>query len=184
VVVGATWFVGWTGYWLVWDTRAHAIAAGTARVLDTLPIFADPMGRSFLTDRSLNSLLFFVVFFAHMLVPLAMAVLLWLHLTRTARPRWITRGALTAWALVAMAGLSILWPADVAEPARMTAIRRDYAMDWWYLAPVALTDRLGGGALWGVAVGAGLALGAIPWWMTRRRRDTATIYPERCTACQ
>ena len=23
-VVGLTWFVGWTGYWLVWDTRAHA----------------------------------------------------------------------------------------------------------------------------------------------------------------
>ena len=43
------------------------------------------MGRSFLTDSSVNSLLFFVVFFIHMLVPLALAFVLWLHITRLAR---------------------------------------------------------------------------------------------------
>ncbi len=183
-VVGLVWFVGWTGYWLVWDTRAHAIAIGTARVLDVLPIFADPMGRSFLTDHSLNSLLFFVVFFAHMLVPLAMAVLLWLHVARLARPRWIATGALAAWSIAAMVLLSLARPADLAAEASMTTIRAQYRIDAWYLAPLALTDRLPGGTLWWIALAAGLALAPAPWWMARRRLKPATIYPERCTACE
>jgi len=183
-VVALTSFVGWTGYWLVWDTRAHAIAAGTARVLDVLPIFADPMGRSFLTDHSLNSLLFFVVFFAHMLVPLGMAVLLWLHVARLARPRWIAKGALAAWVVAATAVLSVLHPADLMPQAKMTAIRGTYPIDAWYLAPLALTDRLPGGALWWIAMTVGLTLAPAPWWMARRRLKTATIYPARCTACE
>ena len=183
-IVGLVWFVGWTGYWLVWDTRAHAIAIGTARVLDVLPIFADPMGRSFLTDHSLNSLLFFVVFFAHMLVPLAMAVLLWLHVARLARPRWIAKGPLAAWALGALVLLSVVRPADLTPQAKMTAIRGRYAIDAWYLAPLALTDRLPGGTLWWIALAAGLTLAPAPWWMARRRLKPATIYPARCTACE
>jgi ferredoxin len=183
-VVGLVWFVGWTGFWLVWDTRAHAIAVGTARALDVLPIFADPMGRSFLTDHSLNSLLFFVVFFAHMLVPLAMAVLLWLHVARLARPRWIAKGALAAWSMAAMVLLSLLHPADLTPQASMTAIRGHYRIDAWYLAPLVLTDRLRGGTLWWITLTAGLVLVPVPWWMARRRLKTATIYPERCTACE
>ena len=181
--VGATWFVGWTGYWLVWDTRAHAVAAGTARALDVLPVFADPMGRSFLTDHSLNSLLFFVVFFAHMLVPLVMGILLWLHMARLPRPNWIAKGPLALWAVAAMVAMSVARPADIADRARMTQIRRDYAIDAWYLAPVALTDRSSGGAIWAVTLGAGLVLAGVPWWMARRRTKRATIYAVRCTAC-
>lgn len=183
-VVGLVWFVGWTGYWLVWDIRAQAIAIGTARVLDVLPIFADPMGRAFLTDHSLNSLLFFVVFFAHMLVPLAMAVLLWLHVARLARPRWIATGTLAAWSVTAMVALSLWRPADLTPQASMTMIRGQYRIDAWYLAPLALTDRLPGGTLWWMALATGLALASTPWWMARRRPKPATIYPERCTACE
>jgi coenzyme F420-reducing hydrogenase delta subunit/NAD-dependent dihydropyrimidine dehydrogenase PreA subunit len=182
--VGLLWFVGWTGYWLVWDLRAHAIAIGTARVLDVLPIFADPMGRSFLTDHSLNSLLFFVVFFAHMLVPLAMAVLLWLHVARLSRPRWIAKGTLAVWSIGALLLLSALRPADLLPRATMTALRSHYAIDAWYLAPLALTDRLPGGTLWWLALAAGLTLAPAPWWMARRRAKPATIYPARCTACE
>ena len=146
------WFVGWTGYWLVWDTRAHGVAVGTAKALDVLPIFADPMGRSFLTDSSLNSLLFFVVFFLHMLVPLAMGVFLWLHIARLSRARFLTKAPLTVWVTGAMILLSIVYPADTEAPARMTAIRDSFEMDAWYLLPLAFTDRLGGGALWAILI--------------------------------
>ena len=70
------WVLGWTGYWLVWDVRGKYVALETARLLDVLPIFADPMGRSFLFDEGINSLLFFVGFFFHMLAPLALAFVL------------------------------------------------------------------------------------------------------------
>ena len=180
----ALWFVGWTGYWLVWDDRAHGVAVGTAKTLDVLPIFADPMGRSFLTDQALNSLLFFVVFFMHMLIPLAMGIFLWLHLARINRPRFITRGALTVWVLGSLVLLSVAYPAKSAEPAHMTAIRESFGMDWWYLLPLALSDRLSGGALWSLLLGGGAAVLSIPWVLPRRRMGPASINAERCNACK
>lgn len=183
ITLGILWFVGWTGYWLVWDARAQHVATGTARVLDVVPIFADPMGRSFLTDESVNSLLFFVVFFFHMLVPLALALTLWLHLARISRPRFLTRSPMTIWVLGSLLVLSIAYPAQNAEPARMTALSQSFGIDWWYLLPLALTDRLGGGALWSVLLIGGAVLGGIPWWMVRRRLPAARVTPSRCNAC-
>jgi len=178
------WFVGWTGYWLVWDERGHGVAMGTAKALDVLPIFADPMGRSFLTDQSLNSLLFFVVFFMHMLIPLGMGIFLWLHIARLTRVKFLTRAPLTLWVAGALLLLSLFYPADTAGPARMTLIRESFTMDWWYLLPLAVSDRLGGGALWSILLVGSLVVGSVPWWMARRRLGAAAINTSRCNACK
>jgi ferredoxin len=183
-LLGVLWFVGWTGYWLVWDERAQQVAIGSARILDVVPIFVDPMGRSFLTDEGVNSLLFFVVFFFHMLVPLAMALLLWLHIARLARARYLTRGAMTAWVVGSMVLLSLVYPATNAAPARMTELPQVFTMDWWYLMPLLLTDRLGGGALWAVVLVAGAIGFSVPWWMTRGRARPAQTVTSRCNACR
>jgi ferredoxin len=181
--VGSLWFVGWTGYWLVWDERAQHVAVGTARLLDAVPIFADPMGRSFLTDEGINSLLFFVVFFVHMLIPLAMGIFLWLHIVRLARPKFLTSSPMTVWVLGALLLLSVAYPAGSAEPARMAALPQAFTMDWWFLLPLALTDRLGAGALWSVLVlGSAVPL-AVPWWLARSRAKPARVTPGRCNAC-
>ena len=99
-LIALVWFIGWTGYWLVWDQPAQQVAVGSMRLLDTLPIFGEPLGRLFVADRMVPSLLFFVVFFLHMLLPLGIAVGLALHLVRVSRvrlfPRWPVMAALTA----------------------------------------------------------------------------------------
>lgn len=183
VGVALLWFVGWTGYWLVWDERAKHLALGTARILDVVPIFADPMGRSFLTDAGVNSLLFFVVFFFHMLVPLALGVALWLHLARLSRARFLTGRAMTAWVLASLLLLSLAYPATSALPARMTSLGDGFRMDWWYLLPIAVSDRLSGGALWSLLLVGGAVIGGIPWWLRRPRRPAARVEPIRCNAC-
>ena len=184
VTVGVLWAVGWTGYWLVWDLRAQHVALGTARALDVLPIFADPMGRAFLVDESINSLLFFVVFFFHMLIPLALGVTLWLHLARISRPRFITRTPMTIWVLGSLLLLSIAYPAGSAEPARMTALPQAFTMDWWYLLPLALSDRLGGGALWSLLLASSVVTLGVPWYLARGRAQPASVTQERCNACR
>jgi ferredoxin len=182
-MIGTLWFIGWTGYWLVWDVRAQHVAIGTARLLDVMPIFVDPMERAFLTDEGVNSLLFFVVFFFHMLIPLAMAVVLWLHIARLARPRFLTRRPMTIWVLASFLLLSIAYPADNADPARMTALPQAFSMDWWYLLPVALTDRLGGGMLWSLVLVGGAVGFAMPWSLGRKRPEPASVMEQRCNAC-
>lgn len=184
VLMALIWAIGWTGYWLVWDMRAQLVAVGTAKLMDVLPIFGDPVGRSFLTDEGVNSLLFFVVFFFHMLVPLALGVVAWLHITRLSRPRFLTERPMTAWALALLLLLCVFYPATSAEPARMTAVAGEMTMDWWYLLPLAFTERLSGGALWGIVLSAGVVFFSVPWWLSRRRSEPASVVASRCNECR
>lgn len=180
--------VGWLGYWLVWDQRAHRVALGTADLLDALPIFSEPLARSFLSDDGVNSLLFFVVFFLHMLLPAGMGIALWLHVARLSRSRFFPGRTLTLWILGTLCAVSFLFPATSAPPARMAALPQRFTMDWWYLFPLLLTDRLSGGALWALHLIGGLALFSAPWWLRRGGSAgtlrTATTEASRCNACE
>lgn len=183
-MVGVLWFVGWLGYWLVWDERAQLVAVGTARLIDALPLFSDPMPREFLTDGSVRSLTFFLVFFMHMLLPLAMGIGLWLHLSRTRRSEYLTGWSLSAWILVSLLLLSLVWPADTATQAQMQVTPRAFTMDGWYLWPVLLTERLGTGALWSLLLFGGALLYTLPWTLTRRRPAPARVETSRCHGCR
>lgn len=172
-LLGMLWMVGWLGYWLVWDQPAQQLALGTARALDVLPIISEPVSRPFLTDGTVSTQLFFVVFFTHMLLPLAMAVALWLHISRLSRPRFLTDRRMAWWIVGSLLVLSIVAPATSAAAAHMTVQPQTFSMDWWYLAPLFLTDRLGGGALWAVFLIGGLVAVGLPWLLLRRGRSGA-----------
>ncbi|MBS0663829.1 MAG: cytochrome b N-terminal domain-containing protein [Verrucomicrobia bacterium] len=186
VLLGLVWFIGWTGYWLVWDVRAQLVALGTMRAVDVLPVFGEPMLRLFALDRTVPSLLFFVVFFLHMVLPLGIAGALCLHLARLSRSRLLPDWRLTAWLAGAVLVAATVHPATNAAMAHMTVKPARFTMDWWYLAPLALAARLSGAGLWlagGLAV---VGLGTVPWWLARRRpRSTfqATVNVSRCFAC-
>jgi ferredoxin/coenzyme F420-reducing hydrogenase delta subunit len=179
-------FIGWTGYWLVWDVRGQHAALGTARFLESLPIFAEPLSRSFLTDQSVPSLLFFLIFFVHMLTPLAMGIGIWMHLMRVNRARFLASRAMALWICGSLIVLGLLAPAFSANPAQMTVKAQKFTIDWWYLWPLVLTDRLGGGALWATFLSAGVAALTVPWWMAKKRISaswTATVELPRCIGC-
>ncbi|MBW2397514.1 MAG: cytochrome b N-terminal domain-containing protein, partial [Deltaproteobacteria bacterium] len=183
ILMALLWSIGWSGYWLVWDMRAQMVAVGTARLMDVLPIFGDLVSRSFITDEGVNSLLFFVVFFFHMLVPLALGVVAWLHIARLSRPHFLTDRPMTVWTLALLFLLCVFYPATSAEPARMTAVGAELTMDWWYLLPLAFTERLGGGTLWGITLASGVLFFSIPMWLSRRRPEPANVVASRCNEC-
>jgi len=178
------WLVGWLGYWLVWDERARQVALGTAAMADQLPIFIEPLSRSFLTDGSLNTFLFFVVFFIHMLLPLAMAIALWIHITRLSRPRYLCGRTMTAWLMGSLLVMGTVHPALSAAPARMLHTPGPITVDGWYLLPMALTDRLSGGALWAICLVAGLVLFSIPWGLVRKAPVPSVVDVPKCNNCQ
>jgi coenzyme F420-reducing hydrogenase delta subunit/Pyruvate/2-oxoacid:ferredoxin oxidoreductase delta subunit len=184
LMMALLWFIGWTGYWLVWDLRAQGVAVGTAKLLDVLPVFTDPLGRSFVTDDSVNSLLFFVVFFIHMLIPLVMGIAMWLHITRLARARYLTSKAMTLWVTGLLLLICFAYPATSEAPAQMTAIIDGFTMDWWFLFPLPIIDRLGAGVLWSLFVVGNLAVFTIPWWLAGKRKQAATVIDSRCNECK
>lgn len=184
LAVGFLWFVGWTGYWLVWDERGAHVAVGTARMVDALGISADPLSRTFLADEVVNSLLFFVVFFVHMLLPLAAVIVLWLHIVRLSKPRFLTGREMTTAILISLAVVSIAWPATSVEVAQMRRTSAGFGIDLLYLLPLYLTDRLSGGLLWLVLLGASVVSLSFPWWMRKARAALPKSQEERCTGCR
>ncbi len=185
-MLGLVWFIGWTGYWLVWDERAQLVATGTMKAVDVLPVFGEPMLPLFNHDRTVPSLLFFVVFFLHMVLPLAITGGLALHLARLSRSRLLPDRRLTAWLTGAVLVAALLVPAANAASAHLAVKPAAFSLDWWYLWPLQLTARLSGPGLWLAAGLAAAGLFTVPWWLARRRPRPAfqaTVDVSRCFSC-
>ncbi|MCA8917994.1 MAG: cytochrome b N-terminal domain-containing protein [Planctomycetes bacterium] len=183
LLLGLIWLDGWLGYWLTWDQRAQAIAAGTAKVLDVLPIFPEPIARSFLTNGDVNSLVFFAVFFAHVLLPIAIGVVIWIHLVRLKKPKFLPKRGLMIATGVVLIVLSLAIPADLAAPADMAAYPDSFLIDWFYLLPLYLTDRLSGPMFWVLSLGLGFVLFSLPWTLGRKRKRPAVVNQKNCNGC-
>lgn len=177
------WLDGWLGYWLVWDERAKAVAVGTAHVLDALPIFPEPVAGSFLTNEGINSLMFFAVFFAHMLLPIPIGVLIWIHLARLKKPRFLPSRKLVWITLAVLTLVSLIVPASLAAPADMAALGAEFDIDWFYLLPLLLTDRLDPAVVWVVFIGSLLLLCSLPFVMGKRRKKPALVNQDICSGC-
>ena len=185
-LLGLVGFIGWTGYWLVWDVRAQLLARDTMKAVDVLPIFGEPMLRLFASDRTVPSLLFFVVFFLHLVLPLGIAGGLCLHLARLSRSQLLPDWRLSAWLIAAVGVAAWVYPAANAGIAQMAVQPDRLTMDWWFLWPLAVTTRLSGGGVWLAALLAAAGLTTVPWWLARRRPRPAyqaTVNLARCFAC-
>ena len=180
------WFIGWTGYWLIWDQPAQQIAMSTMRLVDLLPIFGEPMSRLFVVDRLVPSLLFFVVFFTHMLLPLGIAVGLAIHLMRVTRARLLPNRIVSFSIIGGIALAAFVIPAPLDQEARMNEKVEVFTVDAWYMSPLALGLRFQQTGLWFALFG-GVALSAgVPWILGRRRVPAsyqAVVTQSRCHSC-
>ncbi len=195
-MVATVWFIGWTGFWLVWDQPAQKIAATSMSFLDALPIFGEPLSRLFLADRLVPSLLFFVVFFLHMLLPLLIALGLVIHVLRLNRVQLLPGRRLLVAFVLALAVASWIVPAPLDDPARMAEKSTHLTVDAWYLTPLALALRFQDSGLWLAIGGVGLLGAAVPWLLGRRFSPRApaegvrpsadfqtVVETKRCHAC-
>ncbi len=184
LAIGALWFIGWLGYWLVWDDRAVGVARGTAKFFDSMGIFAEPLGRSFLTAENVNSLLFFLVFFLHMILPLVWGIIIWIHIARVSRARFLTTKRMTLAITLSLIAISLVYPAYSSAPAHLQKSLTHTPIDYYYLAPLLMTERLSEGALWAVFLGVGIVFLTMPSGVLKKKAPPARIIPERCVECR
>jgi coenzyme F420-reducing hydrogenase delta subunit/Pyruvate/2-oxoacid:ferredoxin oxidoreductase delta subunit len=182
VLVALVWVTGATGYWLVWDVQAQVLSLATARFLDVLPIFGEPLVQTFVDAERIQNFLFFLVLFAHISIPFLIGAAYWLHVMRLSRARffpprvvlWVTGAAL----LVA----SLLRPALSGPPADLARLPGRVPIDWFYFFYFPLTDldpRVG----WGLVFGSGVAAFALPWLLRGTAPARARVENEACTGC-
>jgi len=174
---------GISGYWLVWDELAQYVAIGTSEWLDSLPLFAEKIARNFLHSQALGSRFFTLMVFIHILVPLIMLLVMWIHVQRHPEARINPPRVLAAGTLGALFLLGLAVPVASHAPADLDIVPGTLWPDWYYLWLYPLLDRYPGGALWGAVVSATLLLLALPWLPWQRRRPAARVDLANCNGC-
>ncbi len=180
-------FSGLSGLVMIWDTQAQRITTEVLAYLDLLPLFSEPLGRLVAGDQVLGGPFFFVVMFLHVAVPLGGAGLLWVHVSRVARPNLLPSRPLRKFWVLALLVLSVLVPAPLGAGADLLAVPGAAPLDVFYAfwVPWASWWGRGGAAL----IGLGLTLLALttPWWNRVPRRAGPSFVDEKscvgCTVC-
>jgi ferredoxin/coenzyme F420-reducing hydrogenase delta subunit len=181
-LLALVWITGATGYWLVWDAQAQVLSVATAKLLDVLPVFGEPLVRTFVDSERIQKFLFFLVLFVHISIPFLLGAVYWVHVMRLSRARflpprvvlWVTGAALVA--------ASLIRPALSGPPADLSWLPGVIPVDWFYFAyfPLTRLDPRVGGAL---VVGLGLAAAAVPWVLRGPAPARARVENPACTGC-
>jgi quinol-cytochrome oxidoreductase complex cytochrome b subunit/Pyruvate/2-oxoacid:ferredoxin oxidoreductase delta subunit/coenzyme F420-reducing hydrogenase delta subunit len=174
---------GITGYWLVWDKLAQYVAIVSTEWLDQLPIFGQSIARNFLAPDALDDRFFTLMVFMHIVLPLLLLLVLWIHLQRVSRPKINPARGLAVGMFLTMLALSIVKPAQSQGPADLGAVPAVVGLDWFYLGFYPLLERWPGPATWGLAGALTLILVVLPWLPPLRRAPVAVVDLANCNGC-
>lgn len=185
ILLGILLLCGWTGLVMAWDVQGQLVAIEGARLLDLLPVFSEPISRSFTHPDSVGRAFFFMNLFAHVALPLGLAALYWLHSSRVARAPIFPPKPIHLYAIGAVVVLSLLIPVPLPPEADLLAIPADVPLDVFYAfwLPFARNLPASGHLLFWVVV-AGVSF-SVPWWWRPRNRDYArsVVDESHCAGC-
>lgn len=176
-------FSGVSGYWLVWDMLGQYVAVGSTEWLDAIGIFSEPIANNFLLPESLSDRFFSLLVYIHIFVPVALLLLMWIHLLRLAGAETNPPRELAIGTLAAMVILSLIVPATSHDPADLTRTPGALNLDWFYLGLFPLFDRWGPAILWALTVGASAALSLLPVVHRVKKKPTAQVDLANCNGC-
>ncbi len=187
VLAGLFLVCGWTGFVMVWDVHGQVLAMEGGRILDALPIFSEPIGRTFAGEGEMPPAFFFMNLFLHIALPIGVALLLYVHVSRLARPRMMPPRGL-AWGTVgALLGLSLLWPVPMFPEASAGVRPDEVPLSLFYSFWVPLTRALPVWVVWLLVLSGAALLLLVPLWTRPRRekRPPPSVVDERsCVGCE
>jgi coenzyme F420-reducing hydrogenase delta subunit/Pyruvate/2-oxoacid:ferredoxin oxidoreductase delta subunit len=187
LLLGLIFVCGWTGYVMVWDIQGLVLAREGARLLDALPLFSEPMSRGFVGERLIPAAFFFLNLFLHIALPIGLGILLWLHVSRVARPALLPpRGVM--WGVGgSLLLLSLLWPIGMAPPADLLRTPGRAPFDAFFAFWLPVSRKLPAWTVWIAGAVTFIGLLLVPLWTrpSAKARPPASFVDERrCTGCE
>lgn len=187
LLLGLMLFVGWTGYVMVWDGQGQLLAVEGARLMDLLPIFAEPISRTFVGERPLPDAFFFLNLFLHLALPMGLGLLIWIHTSRLARPGFLPPRRLGWGTVLLLVSLAVVWPVEMAPPADLMRLPGRASLDLFYVFWLPLTARMPVVAVWAVGLLLNLVFLGVPWWSrppVGERPLPSAVDEGLCTGCE
>jgi ferredoxin len=187
ILLAVVLLCGWTGYVMVWDVQAQVLAEAGARLFDRVPLFAEPISRAFVGEHPLPGAFFFLNLFLHIALPIGLGVLVWLHVSRVARPAllpprgllWSTIGLLTL--------LAVVWPVAMAPEADLLGLPGVAPYDVFYAFWLPLARLAPAGVVWAATLATALVVVLVPVWSRPRlgeRGPPSVVDEPYCTGCE
>lgn len=187
VLLGIFFVCGWTGYVMVWDAHGQLLAVEGARLLDVLPVFSEPLGRAFTGEAPVPDAFFFMNLFAHIALPVGIALFLWVHVSRVARAQLLPPKPLMWGSVALVATVALAWPPPLGPEADLLRLPDRVPTDWAYGFWLPAARSMGAGWVWVVGGVAVLAVLLVPL-LTKPRAATAPppswVNPRYCTGCE
>ena len=187
VLFGLILVCGWTGYVMVWDTFGQVLAVEGARLMDLLPLFSEPIGRAFTGERALGGAFFFLNLFLHIALPIGLGIVLWLHVSRVARPVLLPPRRLMWTVFALLTAAAVILPVRMAPEATAFARPEAVPLDLFYAFWLPLTEGRPVWVIWAIGAAVTLAVLLVPLWArpAAARQPPKSVVDERlCTGCR
>lgn len=178
VLVALSWLIGTTGYWLVWDIRAQWL---TEYLIDSA---RSAVALTFLGTNvaAATFVIFVIVLFLHIFLPLAILLLIIVHVLRLMRARvWSPRWVMLL-SLVALVLISLWKPTASAAEADLDVLIQSVGLDLWYMSFLPVLDRLGIG-FWLAFSVVLIGLSSLAWLLKDKDVGPAIVMEANCTGC-
>lgn len=186
LMTGLLWLGGVTGYALVADQRAQLISSAFLNTLRTFTPWAATVANRFATaeETGLSWSLMALLFIAHLLLLVVIALFVWIHVLRLNRPKVV---AGLFWIIgigVILVAASAIKPAGLLPPVNPRQLPGVVTLDPLFLFFVPLALGRAAPWMWGALTAVTLVAIAIPWLIVRRQAPPRVVVDEeRCTGC-
>lgn len=186
--VGLIWLTyasGINGFMLPWDRLAQFITQASFEWLDWLPGFDGRLSRNFILPEHVTNRLFSLLVFMHIGLPLALLLLMWIHVQRVPKAGTQPPRPIAIVLMITLVVLSVALPVTSQGPADLHTMPLSLSLDWFLLPVFPLIQNGQLGLTWGLALGFTLVGAALPWLRLQRKskvRHTLTIHPGPATA--
>jgi ferredoxin len=186
LLLGALWFEGLTGYWLVWDARAQLILDTVIRALNTVPSVGVPFTLNWLSNEAaLQSWVFFLLLlFAHIALFTVLGAFFWFHILRLSRAKFLPPRFFMLASGALLAAAALIWPATSMAKADLEKLPGPLTFDPFYLFYLPATLRTDPALFWSVTLAVFGLVTALPWLFAGRRQPGKVVIDKNvCTGC-
>jgi len=179
------WFIGVTGYWLVWDARAHLLNHSLALLLQGWRAGQHFLVR-FVAGKPAGSgwPFVFMLLSAHFLLTLLVFfALLYLHFRGLSRPKWMPPAYWSLGGLGVLLLVALFFPAGMLPAWDPAQWLQNAPLDVFYLGYLPAAVDWPPGVFWGGILAVLLLLAALPRVLGRGLPRPVELDLARCDGC-
>jgi ferredoxin len=196
ILLGTVFFIGQTGYYLVWDERSLLLTRMTVSAFDALkdiPLIGQPTADFlkgwFLNGTSITNLTMSNFLFIHIGLSFALLFGLWLHYVRMTRPVLTPPPAMNYIMMGILLLVVFAFPITSGNPADLNNTPTTFDMDAWFLWPYWMLTQMPPMAFWATLVVGTVVLCLVPMPgflipKSQKPINAAEVVISKCVGCR